>query len=314
MAGSQQRGPTNYIFTGNVFPARTQGPLGCNDAGDPNCKAMLGDTDGPTGFNDYAYQLTKPVLGQVTSRPGLDFSMNLHLRKIRGTQLGEALREEMIKLSHRKLPYVEGLGPPFRGSVWRIGGVPLLEKMNHGFKCSGSVWRALVEIQVVDIDDMENLPLYRDLYAKWQRWDKDTAPGLFKNHGYARGTANLDKKGPSDVLSAIGIGYEVPMKEVLPGDILQSAHGKGEGHCAVVWDIERDENFLPSEMLIISANVNTKSTIWIESEDNAIKIQKVSSDQLRRMLAGTHYGLEGKPYATWVTRLCEAQAATLPTA
>jgi len=41
--------------------------------------AMLGDTDGPTGFNDHAYQLTKPVLGQVKSCPGLDRNLNLRL-------------------------------------------------------------------------------------------------------------------------------------------------------------------------------------------------------------------------------------------
>src|SRR5688572_3201923 len=34
-------------------PARTTGPLGRNDAGDPDFTTLLGDTAGPVGRNDY---------------------------------------------------------------------------------------------------------------------------------------------------------------------------------------------------------------------------------------------------------------------
>jgi len=269
---------------------------------------MLGDTAGSTGVNDHAFQLTKPVLGQVKSRPGLDINLHLKVKPIIwGTTLGEALRMEMTKLSHLKLAYKEGLGPPLRGSVWRIGGVPFRKEENLAFKCVGAVWHALVEIKVIDIDAMKKNPLYKDVYATWQRWNQDNAPPAFKGHGYPPGTLNTKKNGVGDALSMIGTGYNVPMKEVLPGDILQTAHGQDEGHCAVVWEIERDENGLPNEMQIISANVNSErvrtTTKWIESKDNAIKIQ-TWSDNLKLWLTGTRT-LEGKSWAVWVPASCE---------
>jgi hypothetical protein len=40
-----------------VYPARTPGPLGLNDQGDPSVYSRLGSTPGPTGLNDYGEQV-----------------------------------------------------------------------------------------------------------------------------------------------------------------------------------------------------------------------------------------------------------------
>lgn len=49
-------GPTRHDATTGVLPARTPGPLGINDAADPNCASQIGDTPGPLGINDHAAQ------------------------------------------------------------------------------------------------------------------------------------------------------------------------------------------------------------------------------------------------------------------
>ena len=54
MANSRTPGPEKGSPLGGIAPARTPGSLGKNDAADPNCSAILGDTAGPLGFNDGA--------------------------------------------------------------------------------------------------------------------------------------------------------------------------------------------------------------------------------------------------------------------
>jgi hypothetical protein len=47
--------PLGHSFGGAWYtPARTPGPLGYNDQGDPTLTTLLGDTPGPLGFRDYA--------------------------------------------------------------------------------------------------------------------------------------------------------------------------------------------------------------------------------------------------------------------
>jgi hypothetical protein len=53
MANSRKPGPSNFPFGPVRVSARTCGPLGYNDHGDPNITALLGDTPGPLGYNDY---------------------------------------------------------------------------------------------------------------------------------------------------------------------------------------------------------------------------------------------------------------------
>ena len=50
---SGRRGPVNHDPHSLILPPRSRGPTGCNDAGDPNCHAELGDTPGTKGRNDH---------------------------------------------------------------------------------------------------------------------------------------------------------------------------------------------------------------------------------------------------------------------
>jgi hypothetical protein len=66
MANSTLPGPAG-IAQGPLAPARTPGPLGRNDAGDPNVTARLGDTPGPVGARDHG----DPTLPPATAKSGL---------------------------------------------------------------------------------------------------------------------------------------------------------------------------------------------------------------------------------------------------
>lgn len=55
MAGTQKPGTLGQDWGSTLFtPARTPGPLGWYDQGDPNLTTLLGDTPGPVGFHDRA--------------------------------------------------------------------------------------------------------------------------------------------------------------------------------------------------------------------------------------------------------------------
>lgn len=54
MAESKKPGPTNPPMGSCLIPARTCGPLGCLDQGDPTVTTLMGDTPGPVGHNDGA--------------------------------------------------------------------------------------------------------------------------------------------------------------------------------------------------------------------------------------------------------------------
>lgn len=62
MAGSCKPGPLNPPINSGLIPARTPGPLGMFDQGDPGFTTLLGDTPGPLGFNDWA-SIDLPWLG-----------------------------------------------------------------------------------------------------------------------------------------------------------------------------------------------------------------------------------------------------------
>jgi putative chitinase len=52
VANSRRAGPWDHFA--RLTSARTPGPLGFHDQGDPNIATLLGDTPGPLGFADYA--------------------------------------------------------------------------------------------------------------------------------------------------------------------------------------------------------------------------------------------------------------------
>jgi hypothetical protein len=57
MANSKAPGPFGFVLPPvqlKLRPPRSPGTLGCNDAADPNCSALLGDTEGSLGIGDHA--------------------------------------------------------------------------------------------------------------------------------------------------------------------------------------------------------------------------------------------------------------------
>ena len=64
---SQIPGPLKFDRPSEQLPPRTPGPLGHNDAGDPDAGAALGDTPGSLGINDHAAAL---VSGESHARHG----------------------------------------------------------------------------------------------------------------------------------------------------------------------------------------------------------------------------------------------------
>jgi hypothetical protein len=66
MANSRVPGPAGVIDSPLAVAALTPGPLGKNDAGDPNVTARAGDTPGPIGAKDHA----DPTLSPATAKGG----------------------------------------------------------------------------------------------------------------------------------------------------------------------------------------------------------------------------------------------------
>ena len=64
MANSRKPGPLNPPMHWCLIPARTPGPLGLFDQGDPNVTTLLGDTPGPLGMND-AYDPSMSPFGSA---------------------------------------------------------------------------------------------------------------------------------------------------------------------------------------------------------------------------------------------------------
>ena len=83
MAGSSKPGPLNPPMGYCRIPARTPGPLGMRDQGDPSVTTLLGDTPGPLGFKDWAspnlsslFDLDVSQLGaQVVAKDGTPLSL-----------------------------------------------------------------------------------------------------------------------------------------------------------------------------------------------------------------------------------------------
>jgi flagellum-specific peptidoglycan hydrolase FlgJ len=73
MASSKDSGSIGRVPYGPVCPARTPGPLGINDQGDPNVTSLLGNTPGPLGVNDHgqALILQPAVQGTLLQPAGL---------------------------------------------------------------------------------------------------------------------------------------------------------------------------------------------------------------------------------------------------
>lgn len=83
MANSRIPGPLNPPQPGSI-PARTPGPLGHLDQGDPNVNAVMGDTPGPLGWGDgAAARLKAPASGIQPEKVKIDETGRLRaIRKL----------------------------------------------------------------------------------------------------------------------------------------------------------------------------------------------------------------------------------------
>jgi hypothetical protein len=114
MAGSTLPGPTQHDPFSRHAPARTFGPLGVNDAADPNQPSRLGDTPGPLGVNDHAAlkanggrlsMIASDQLRKLGTAEQTDF-----MRRVFDAQLKRALKKKKFfaGLSSEELDVVEG--------------------------------------------------------------------------------------------------------------------------------------------------------------------------------------------------------------
>lgn len=68
MSNGAETATKNRDVGQRIFPARTPGPLGINDQGDPSVYSRLGATPGPTGINDYGELVCRAPRTRVTPR------------------------------------------------------------------------------------------------------------------------------------------------------------------------------------------------------------------------------------------------------
>jgi hypothetical protein len=124
MANSRKPGPLQSPIGMCVIPARTPGPLGMFDQGDPNVTSALGDTPGPLGYNDAndpSISVFGPALG-VPRRLGSLAELNVRGR-IRAMRHGEAFftfhpvgralhgyAESALAITRSPLTLAEGVG------------------------------------------------------------------------------------------------------------------------------------------------------------------------------------------------------------
>lgn len=114
--GGRRPGPTNHNPFSLLNPSRTPGPLGCNDAADPNCLTVRGDTPGSLGINDDAAFDAARMIDRID----FDFLVRHHISK------GKHPRVESTQLVHLD----GGLMPPSKDhkqhhywendAIWRV--------------------------------------------------------------------------------------------------------------------------------------------------------------------------------------------------
>ena len=100
MANSKVHGSLGFSLPPlklELRPARSPGSLGCNDAADPSCSALLGDSQGPLGSGDH---------GEPGAPPARLLSRKLGFReanKFEGTPVEQAKRLLSDKKPHGRV-------------------------------------------------------------------------------------------------------------------------------------------------------------------------------------------------------------------
>ena len=115
MAGSRIPGPICHDPFSKYPPARTPGPLGSNDAADPNMPAGVGDTPGSLGVNDHGELIAQVgrlngIIGadQLTNCDTVDQTEFMH--RVYNEQLEHALKRKKFfaGLAANELEVIEG--------------------------------------------------------------------------------------------------------------------------------------------------------------------------------------------------------------
>jgi hypothetical protein len=132
--GGCRPGPINHNPLSSFNPSRTPGPLGCNDAADPSCLTVRGNTPGCLGINDDAAFDASRMIDPMD----FDFLLRHHISKgrhplVESTQLvhldgGPAPRGK----DHREHRYWEN------DAIWSVAGAIVFRVSNLSEDVDGS--------------------------------------------------------------------------------------------------------------------------------------------------------------------------------
>lgn len=123
MAGCRP-GPTNHNPFSRFRPARTPGPLGCNDAGDPSVLTLRGDTPGSVGINDDA------ALDVSRMVDPMDFDYLMRHHEVKSHLV------ESVRLSNLHLKDAGKLWT--KQSIWGVAGAVVFRVSNLSEDLDGS--------------------------------------------------------------------------------------------------------------------------------------------------------------------------------
>lgn len=102
MAYSCQPGPIRSLTELCRVPARTAGPLGFMDHGDPNITSAFGDTPGPLGFHDWGQLVIDQIGATATARRHLCHASGNEVLALAATAVPTALTWEDIKADFKR--------------------------------------------------------------------------------------------------------------------------------------------------------------------------------------------------------------------
>jgi hypothetical protein len=124
--GARRPGPFNHNPLSPLTAPRTPGPLGRNDAGDPDTLTTRGDTPGSLGLNDDA------AVGIGRMVDPIDFDWLMRHRQLKS----KSKLIESTQLADLHLKDKQGLWT--RSSIWRVGSAIVFRVTNLSEDLDGS--------------------------------------------------------------------------------------------------------------------------------------------------------------------------------
>lgn len=155
---------------------RTPGPLGHNDAGDPNNPVLVkGETPGPLGVNDYA-DPTPPALSVVRPPPGEKEAAHGEIASIKGPIKASS---DAPKTEKKDIPLSDGQLIVKEAATWKGTPYALIgedSKKGTGADCSGSTQKIYnVAGFAYDYKTTEEFPNYAKSSGLFRELDSDEA-------------------------------------------------------------------------------------------------------------------------------------------